>query len=62
MLSLALYNDNGPFTAAPAVDVTWKNGVDSSGNRLSVAINLQNRYISRSLLLTVAYTLNNILG
>ncbi len=56
MLALALYNDNGPFTAAPAADVIWKNYqsgflpiTDSSGNQLSVPINRQNRYIGRPL-------------
>ncbi len=56
MLALALYNDNGPFTAALAADVTWKNYrrgflpiTDSSGNQLSVLSNRQNRYIGRPL-------------
>ncbi len=56
MLALALYNDNGPFTAIAAADVIWKNYrsgflpiTDSSGNQLSVPINRQNRYIGRPL-------------
>ncbi len=62
MLALALYNDNGPFTAAPAADVFWKNYrsgflliTDSSGNQLSVPINQQNRYIGRPLVLIDKY-------
>ncbi len=57
MLALALYNDNGPFTAVLAADVIWKNYrsgflpiTDSSGNQLSVPINRQNRYIGRPLI------------
>ncbi len=54
MLALALYNDNGPFTATPAADLIWKNYqsgflpiTDSSGNQLTVPI--YNRYIGRPL-------------